>query len=160
MVEPSGSTQVGEHVNITCDEAFATDGDAWHRFMLKIRGLTDAAAASDDVHQRSCAGVKPYADAARRVIEARQVQLAWPGSKRLIFIDLYRDMLADEGDGGWRRFLGDDGLHFSQDGNQFVFERLREALTVAEGPVDALPRHAPHFFEVVDAFEAVAKDAS
>ena len=29
MVEPSGSTQVGEHVNITCDEAFETNGDAW-----------------------------------------------------------------------------------------------------------------------------------
>ena len=29
MVEPSGSMQVGEHVNITCAEAFETDGDAW-----------------------------------------------------------------------------------------------------------------------------------
>jgi lysophospholipase L1-like esterase len=130
-----------------------TDGDAWHRFMLKMRGLTDAAASSDDLHQRSCAAVKPYADAARRVVEARQVQLA-SGGARLVFIDLYQDMLADEGSGGWRRFLGDDGLHFSNDGNQFVFDRIRQALTAAEGPADALPRHAPHFFEVINVFGA------
>ena len=126
-----------------------TDGDAWHRFMLQITG--PSADASQDVHQRANSAVKPYADAAGRVVAAQRAQLA-AGGGRLILIDLYQDMLSDEGDGGWRRFLSDDGVHFSRDGNQFLFDRLSEALLAAEGPVDKLPRQAPHFFEVLSAF--------
>ena len=127
-----------------------TDGDAWHRFMLQITG--PSADASQDVPQRANAAVQPFADAAGRVVDAQRAEMAAGRRGRLIFIDLYRDMLSDVGDGGWRRFLSDDGVHFSRDGNKFVFDRLSAALTGAEGPVDKLPRQTPHFFEVLSAF--------
>mmetsp|Transcript_74590 Transcript_74590/g.172795 ORF Transcript_74590/g.172795 Transcript_74590/m.172795 type:complete len:116 (-) Transcript_74590:52-399(-) len=113
--------------------------------MLTLLSASGSNSVDDACRQRSCETVRLYADATRRVVEAR-VQ---SGTPNLVFIDLYDAML---GDSGWRRFLRDDGVHLSQDGSQFLFARLCSALKAAEGEVEGLPRQSPHFFDVIAAF--------
>ena len=124
------------------------DGDSWHRFLL---GLLETVPPSAP-RQRSCERVRPYADVARRVVEARRLS----GPASLAFVDLYDAMLADS---EWRRFLCDDGVHFSQAGNKFLCDKLCDAMASFEGPAETLPRHAPHFFEVEAAFAHLDEDA-
>jgi lysophospholipase L1-like esterase len=129
------------------------DGDSWHRFLLGLQQPeTVPLFPSCAPRQRSCERVRTYADASRRVVEARRLS----GPARLAFVDLYDAMLAES---EWRTFLCDDGVHFSPDGNKFLFDKLCDAMTSFEGPAETLLRHAPHFFEVEAAFTHLDEDA-
>mmetsp|Transcript_14453 Transcript_14453/g.31329 ORF Transcript_14453/g.31329 Transcript_14453/m.31329 type:complete len:291 (+) Transcript_14453:268-1140(+) len=141
------------------------DGEDWHKFMMPMLGddigedeQQQQQQQAELPKQRSLATVESYAKAVQRVVgnaKSEQARSSGGGdddvsTKRLVFIDLFNSMVADTK--GWRRFLSADGVHLSEDGNKFLFERLSKALASIEGSADELPRHTPHFFDVDTAF--------
>lgn len=135
------------------------DGQAWHKVMMEMLGSAGGNTEDESPEQRSCEAVQPYAEAVQRVVDHANNRLIGEPrsgkddkpSNRLAFIDLYNKMLEDSG--GWQSFLSGDGVHFSRKGNEFLFRRISEALSVIEGSPDELPRHAPHFLDVDNAFD-------
>lgn len=107
-----------------------------HQQQIAIRDNKPDANVQDPDRTNSTTG--QYAQAAKQVAAELQVPA----------IDLWTAMTSEE---GWEsRFLIPDGLHFSTEGNQFVFQQVRATIEEHFPDIrpDELPTHMPTWWEV------------